>query len=384
MIDFTFTEEQEMFRQAAREFAEGVVAPKVAEMEETAQVNDTVLKGLGEAQMMALTIPEEYGGLGLGYTTRLIALEEIGRISVATTMMLQVFALGIEPIILFGTEEQKKKYLPALATGERLATVAVTEPTGGSDPASSRTSYVRDGDEYVLNGRKCFITNSHIADTITVLAKDAESDDPRAFSTFIVEKGMAGFRPTHEEHKVGMRGCNTGELTFEDCRIPKENLLGQEGKGMRVAMTAIGMVGRGGMVGCALGLHTACLEASLKFASERILYGKPISNLQMIQDKLAEMKIDLEAARLLGYRATAMQDQGQQAANEFAVAKYFSTTVAQKAARMAVDIHGGYGCMEEFAVSRYYRDAAVLGPSAGTSDIMKVIVARWILKPYKK
>ena len=384
MIDFTFSEEQEMFQQAAREFAETVVAPKVPEMEETAQVNDVVLKGLGEAEMMALTIPEEYGGLGLGYTTRLIALEEIGRISVATAMMLQVFALGIEPIILFGTEEQKKKYLPGLATGERLATVAVTEPGGGSDPACSRTAYFRDGDDYVLNGRKCFITNSHIADTVTVLAKDGESDDPRAFSAFIVEAGTEGFRPTHEEHKVGMRGCNTGELSFEDCRIPGENLLGPDGKGMRVAMAAIGMVGRGGMVGCSLGLHIACLEASLKYSSERILYGKPISNLQMIQNKLAEMKIDLEAGRLLGYRAAAMQDQGKQASNEFAVAKYFATEAAQKAAKMAVDIYGGYGCMEEFAVSRYYRDAAVLGPSAGTSDIMKVIVANWILRPYRK
>jgi alkylation response protein AidB-like acyl-CoA dehydrogenase len=384
MIDFTFTEEQEMFQQAAREFAETVVAPKVPEMEETAQVNDVVLKGLGEAEMMALTIPEEYAGLGLGYTTRLIALEEIGRISVATAMMLQVFALGIEPIILFGTEEQKKKYLPGLATGERLATVAVTEPGGGSDPACSRTAYFRDGDDYVLNGRKCFITNSHIADTVTVLAKDGESDDPRAFSAFIVEAGTEGFRPTHEEHKVGMRGCNTGELSFEDCRIPGENLLGQDGKGMRVAMAAIGMVGRGGMVGCSLGLHIACLEASLKYSSERILYGKPISNLQMIQNKLAEMKIDLEAGRLLGYRAAALQDQGQQASNEFAVAKYFTAEAAQKAAKMAVDIYGGYGCMEEFAVSRYYRDAAVLGPSAGTSDIMKVIVANWILRPYRK
>jgi len=384
MIDFTFTEEQEMFRQAAREFAETVVAPRVPEMEETAQVNQTVVQGLGEAEMMALTIPEEFGGLGLGYTTRLIALEEIGRVSLATAMMLQVFALGIEPILLFGTEEQKKKYLPGLATGERLATVAVTEPGGGSDPACSRTAYFRDGDDYVLNGRKCFITNSHIADTITVMAKDAESDDPRAFSAFIVEKDMEGFRPTHEEHKVGMRGCNTGELSFEDCHIPAENLLGLEGKGMRVAMSAIGMVGRGGMVGCALGLHTACLEASLKYASERILYGKPISALQTIQNKLAEMKIDLEAGRLLGYRAAAMQDQGQEASNEFAVAKYFTTEAAQKAAKAAVDIHGGYGCMEEFDVSRYYRDAAVLGPSAGTSDIMKVIVAGWILRPYRK
>ena len=377
MIDFTFTEEQELFRQAAREFAETKVASRIPEMEETGRVNDEVVKALGEAEMMAITIPEEYGGLGLGYVARLIALEEIGRVSVATAMMLQVFALGIEPIVSFGSEEQKKKYLPGLATGERLATVAVTEPTGGSDVKGGRTSYKKDNGGYVINGRKCFITNSHIADTITVLAKDEENPD--IFSTFIVEGGMEGFRPGHREHKVGMRGCNTGELIFENCRVPKENLLGPEGKGMRVAMAAIGGVGRGGMVGCALGLHTACLEASVKFANERVLYGKPISKLQAIQIKLAEMKIDLDAGRLLGYRAAAMQDQGQRSSNEFAVAKYFTTEAAQKAAKMAVDIHGGYGCMEEYAVTRYWRDAAVLGPSAGTSDIMKVIIARWVL-----
>ena len=377
MIDFTFTEEQELFRQAAREFAETKVAPRVPEMEETGKVNDEVVKALGEAEMMAITIPEEYGGLGLGYVARLIALEEISRVSVATAMMLQVLALGIEPIIRFGSEEQKKKYLPGLAKGKRLATVAVTEPTGGSDPKGGRTSYKKDGDDYIINGRKCFITNSHIADTITLMAKDEENPD--AFSTFIVEKGMEGFRPGHKEHKVGMRGCNTGELIFENCRIPRENLLGPEGKGMRVAMSAISEVGRGGMVGCALGLQAACLEAAVKFAHERILYGRPISKLQTIQNKLAEMKIDLEAGRLLGYRAAAMQDRGQRAGNEFAVAKYFTTEAAQKAAKMAVDIHGGYGCMEEFAVTRYWRDAAVLGPSAGTSDIMKVIIARWVL-----
>ncbi len=382
MMDFT--EEQEMLRQAAREFAETQVAPKIPEMEETGRVNDELVKALGAAEMMALTIPEEYGGLGLGYTARLIALEEIGRVSVATAMMLQVLGLGIEPIIKFGTEEQKQKYLPGLATGERLATVAVTEASGGSDPSGSRSTYKKDGDDYILNGRKVFITNSHIADTIVVLARDKEDESGRAFSCFIVEGGTGGFKATHREHKVGMRGCNTGELSFENCRVTKEDLLGVEGKGMRVAMAAIGDVGRGGMVGCALGLQTACLEASLKFASERILYGKPISNLQTIQNKLAEMKIDLDAGRLLGYRAAAMQDKGMRASNEFAVAKYFTTEAAQKAAKVAVDIHGGYGCMEEFAVTRYYRDAAVLGPSAGTSDIMKVIVARWILKPYRK
>ncbi len=377
MIDFTFTDEQEMFRKAAREFAENRVAPFVSEMERTGKVPPDLIKALAEAEMLAITIPEEHGGLGLGFVARMIALEEISRVSVATAMMLQVFALGIDPIVRFGTEAQKKKFLPLLATGERLASVAVTEPTGGSDPTGGRTTYSKDGDSFVITGRKCFITNAHIADTLTVLAKD--ENDPKAFSAFIVEKGTEGFKATHEENKVGMKGCNTGELSLEKCRVTADSLLGQEGKGLRVTMSAIGDVGRGGMVGCALGLHAACLEASIKFSKERVLYGKPISNLQTIQNKLAEMRIDLEAGRLLAYRAAAMQDRGEMSSNEFAVAKYFTTEAAQKAAKMAVDIHGGYGCMEEYAVSRYLRDAFVLGPSAGTSDIMKVIIARWTL-----
>jgi alkylation response protein AidB-like acyl-CoA dehydrogenase len=377
MIDFTFTEEQELFRKAASEFAETQIAPHVPTMEETGREWEPVIKGLCDAEMMAITIPEEYGGLGLGYVERLIALEEIARVSVATAMMMQVGALGIEPFIKFASEEQKKRYLPGLATGERFATVAVTEPTGGSDPKGCRTTYKKGNGSYILNGRKCFITNSHIADTQVVMAVD--DNDCDAFSVFIVEKGMDGFKPTHEEHKVGMRGCNTGEIELKDCEVPAENLLGVEGKGMRVAMAAISDVGRGGMVGCALGLQKACLDASVKFANERILYGKPISRLQAIQFKLADMKIDLEAGRLLGYRAAAVQDKGERSGNEFAVAKYYTTEAAQRAAKMAVDIHGGYGCMEEYAVTRYLRDAFVLGPSAGTSDIMKVIVSRWVL-----
>jgi alkylation response protein AidB-like acyl-CoA dehydrogenase len=377
MIDFTFTEEQEMFRKAAREFAETSVAPHVEEMEKTGEVSDEVVKALGTAEMMALTIPEDFGGLGLGYTARMIALEEISRISVATAMMLQVFALGIEPILQFGSDELKKKYLPGLANGERLSTTAVTEATGGSDPTGIRTSYKKDGDDFIVNGRKCFITNSHIADTINILTKS--EDDPKLFCVFTIDKDMDGWRATHKEHKVGMRGCNTGELAFENLRIPKSQLLGEEGKGLRVSMSAIGDIGRGGMVGCALGLQAACLEESVKFANERVLYGKPISALPAIQNKLAEMKIDLEAGRLLAYRATAMQDSGQRSSNEFAVAKYFTCEAAQKAAKMAVDIHGGYGCMEEYAVTRFLRDSFVLGPSAGTSDIMKVIISRWVL-----
>jgi alkylation response protein AidB-like acyl-CoA dehydrogenase len=377
MIDFTFTEEQDLFRKAARDFAETKLAPLVPLMEETGREWDPAIKAICEAEMMAITIPEEYGGLDLGYVERLIALEEIARISVATAMMMQVGGLGIEPILKYGNDEQKKKYLPGLASGEHFATVAVTEATGGSDPKGCRTSYKKENGAYILNGRKCFITNSHIADTQVVLAVDEE--DPEVFSTFIVESGMKGFKATHEEHKVGMRGCNTGEIELKDCQVPAGNLLGEEGKGMRVAMAVISDVGRGGMVGCAMGLQVAILEASVKFANERTLYGKPISKLQAIQFKLADMKIDIEAGRLLGYRAAAVQDSGQRSGNEFAVAKYYTTEAAQRAAKMAVDIHGGYGCMEEYAVTRYLRDSYVLGPSAGTSDIMKVIVSRWVL-----
>ena len=361
MIDFTFTEEQEMFRKAAREIAETQIAPHVAEMEETGEV----------------TVPEEFDGLGLGYTERMIAVEEISRVSVAAGMMLQVFALGIEPIVKFGSDELKKKYLPGLASGERLSTTAVTEATGGSDPTGIRSSYKKDGEDFILNGRKCFITNSHIADTITVLAKD--EDNPKAYCAFVLDKDMPGWKATHKEHKVGMRGCNTGELAFENCRVPASQLLGIEGKGLGVTMAAIGDVGRGGMVGVALGLQAACLEESIKFANQRILYGKPIAALQTIQNKLADLRIDLEAGQLLGYRAVAMQDKGQRSSNEFAVAKYYTTEACQRAAKIAVDIHGGYGCMEEYPVSRYLRDSYVVGPSAGTSDIMKVIIARWVL-----
>lgn len=377
MIDFTFTEEQDLFRKAAREFAETKLAPHVPEMEETGSGWEPVIKELGEAEMMAITIPEEYDGLGLGYTIRMIALEEIARVSVATAMMMQVGGLGIDPIILFGTKDQKTKYLPGLASGERFATVAVTEPSGGSDPKGCHTSYKKQNGHYVLNGRKCFITNSHIADIQVVLAND--EDNREAYSTFILEKGMDGFEATHEENKVGMRGCNTGEIEMKDCEVPAENLLGPEGKGMRVSMTAISETGRAGMVGCALGLHTACLEAAIQFANDRILYGKPLNKLQAQQFKIADIKIDLEAGRLLGYRASATHDKGERAGNEYAVAKYFTTEAAQRAAKMAADMHGGYGCMEEFAVTRYLRDSFVLGPSAGTSDIMKVIVSRWAL-----
>jgi len=374
MIDFTFTQEQEEFRKQIQDFVQSKVAPKVKEMEETKSVNADVLQALKDAKLMGITIPKEYGGLGLGYVARLIALEEIAKVSPGVAMMLQIFALGIEPIVKFGNSEQKQRFLPGLATGERLATVSVTEVSGGSDPTSIETTYTKDGEYYILNGRKIMLTNAPIANTITVLAKDP--NNPKAFSTFVVENNFEGFKLGKEWHEIGFRGCSVGEILLNNCKVPKENLLGEEGKGMRVAMSAIGDVGRGGMVGVALGIMDACLDQSVKFANRRILYGKPISNLQTIQNKIAQMRLDLEAGRLLGYRAASMQDKGQRCDVEFAMAKYYTTEAAQRAVKMAIDIHGGYGTTEESVLSRYLRDAATLGPSAGTSDIMLYIIAR--------
>ncbi len=376
MVEFQFTEEQEMLRKAAREFAEQVVAPLVPKMEETDETPEEIIKGMGERDLLAVTIPPEYGGLGLGHVARVIVLEEVARVSVATAMMLQVFHLGIDPILVFGTEEQKKKYLPALARGERLATVAVTEATGGSEPTACQTEARLEGDHYVLNGRKVFITDVHLADVQVVFTRTGEKE----FTTFILEKGMEGFRPGRYEHKVGMKGCDTGELILDNCVVPKENMLGKPGDGLKVALAGISETGREGIAGCALGLLQACLESSTKFANERILYGRPIAKLQGIQWKIAEMAVNLEAARLLTYRAAAMRDKGQRCDVEMAQAKYFVTEAAARAAKDTCDIHGGYGVMNEYAAQRYLRDAQVLIPSAGTSEIMRIVIARAALK----
>ncbi|WP_022669656.1 acyl-CoA dehydrogenase family protein [Hippea alviniae] len=374
MIDFTFTEEQEIFRKKVAEFTEKKIKPKVREMEEKKVALPEVVEALKDEKLTGIFIPKEYNGLGLGYTERLIALEEIAKVSPGVAMMLQIFGLGIEPILKFGNDEQKQKYLPGLAVGEKLATVAVTEATGGSDPTGIKTTYKKEGDFYILNGRKIMLTNAPIANTFVVLAKDSEN--PKAFSTLIIEDTFEGFRRGKEWHEIGLHGCSVGEILLENCKVPASNLLGQEGKGMRVAMSAIGEVGRGGMVGVALGIMDTLLKITVNFSKKRILYGKPISNLQTIQNKIAEMRLDLEIGRLLGYRATSIQDKGQRSDLEFAMAKYFTTEAAQKAAKMAVDIQGGYGVTEEAVVTRFLRDSFVLGPSAGTSDIMKVIIAR--------
>ncbi len=373
-MDFELSSEQQLLRQSAQEFAVNRIAPLVEQMEQDGKFPTELIPALGEAGFFGITVPQEYGGLGLGYLARTIVLEEIARVSCAVAMAMQVFHLGIEPIIAFGTEEQKRALLPGLAKGERLATVAVTEAGGGSDPAGAQTRARQENGEWILDGRKVFITNAHLADVVTVLARTA--DDPPRFAAFLVEKGFPGFRAGREEHKVGMKGCDTGEIILDGCRVPADHLLGKDGDGLKIALKAISDAGRSGMAACAVGVLRAALEAATEYSEKRILYGKPISRLQGIQWKLADMACDLEAARLLAYRACWLKDQGRRSDAEMAQSKLFATEAAIRAAKDAVDIFGGYGCMMEYPVQRYYRDAILLGPSAGTSDVMRIVVAR--------
>lgn len=380
-MDFQFSSQQELLRKSIREFAEGAVGPKVAHMEETDDVPWDLYKEMAKQGYMGILIPKEYGGSAMGHQARMIMLEEVGRVSAAAAMALQIFHLGTVPIIEFGSEAQKKKYLPGLAKGERLSTLAVTEATGGSDPTGIQTSAKLQGDHYVMNGRKCFITHGHVADTITVMAKTGEG--PKGFSAFIVEKTSPGFKPGRKEKKFGLHGCNTGEIAFENCMVPKENLLGNEGDGLKVSMAAISEVGRAGMTGCGLGVINACLEASVKFANQRVLGGKPIAQLQAIQWMISDIYMDLETSRLLAYRASWMKDQKIRCDVDMAMAKYYATEAAVRCAKKAVDIHGGYGYMMEYPVQRYYRDAEILIASAGTSEIQRIVMARKALTMYK-
>lgn len=381
-MDFQFTQEQELLRKGVREFAEKIIAPRVQEMEETQEAPIDIYKAMGQNGFFAVGIPKQYGGLEMGATGRVIVIEEISRISAAVGMATQVFYLGIAPFLEGASEEQKQKYLPFLAKSEKLATVAVTEATGGSDPTGIVTEAKKEGNNYLLNGRKIFITNSHEADLITVVARTNEN--PLQFSAFLVEKGMPGFKPGRKEHKLGFHGSTTGELIFENCVVPEGNLIGNEGDGLKVALKAISETGRCGMAGVALGILARCLEEAVKFASERILGGKPISVHQAIQARITDIRIALESSRLLTYRAAWLKDQGMRCDVEFAMAKYFSTEVAVQCAKKTVDIHGGYGVMKEFAAQRLYRDAQMLIPSAGTSDIQMIVIARDSLKKAKK
>ena len=373
-MEFGFTPEQEMLRKSLREFAEAEIKPKVQNMDETGKVPMDILEKMAKLGFMGVMIPREYGGLGMGHMARTIMLEEIGRISAAMANTLQIVHLGISPIVTDGTEEQKKKWLPLLARGEKLSTFALTEPTGGSDVMGTQTTAKLQGDEYVINGRKCFITNSHLAGVLGIVAKTGEGS--KGLTAFVVQSDFPGFRPGREENKFGLRGCNTGELVLENCRVPKENVIGKEGDGLRIALSAISNVGRPGITCAALGIVRSCLEEAVRYSKQRVLYGKPISELQGVQWNLTDIYMDYEASRLLTYYSAWLRDKGERCDAENAMAKFWAAEAAVRCAKKTIDVFGAYGCMKELAPQRLLRDAELLIAGAGTSDIMRLVMAR--------
>jgi len=381
-MDFQFSEREEMLRKSVREFAENEVTPKIDSMEETGEFPMELLEPMGKLGITGIITPTEYDGVGMGYVARTIVLEELGRVSAAMPMALQVHHMECAALNDFGTDEQKKKYLPPLAKGETMGCVAVTDPTGGSDLGGIKTSAELKGDVYILNGRKCFITNTHTADAWVVIARTAEG--AKGLSAFIVDKDLPGAKLGRKENKFGLRGANTGELVFDNCEVPKKNLLGQEGGGLAVAIKTISETGRTGMAATALGILTAAYEEAGKFASERVLYGKPIASLQAIQFHMAEIYTQLEICRLLCYRAVWLKDQNMRCDNEAAMSKYYTCEAATIAAKKAIEIHGSYGIMKEYAVQRLFRDAMVTIPAGGTAEIAKVVLARAALAPFRK
>ncbi len=381
-MDFAFTEREEMLRKAVREFAEAEIPPKMEAMEETGEFPVDLLKPMAQVGITGIITPPEFGGVGMGYVARTIVLEELGRVCAAFPMALQVHHMACAALNDFGSDEQKKKYLPRLAAGETMGVVAVTDPSGGSDLIGMKTAAELKGDKYILNGRKCFITNSHLANFWIVIAKTGEG--AKGLSAFIVDKDTPGAKPGRKENKFGLRGANTGELVFDNCEVSKENLIGQEGQGLGVALKTISETGRTGMAATALGILQAVYEEAGKFASERILYGKPIGTLQAIQFFMAEIYTQLDICRLLNYRANWMKDQNMRCDTETGMAKYYTCNAAVDAAKKAIEIHGSYGIMKEYAIQRLFRDAMVTVPAGGTAEVAKTGIGRAALAPFKK
>lgn len=373
-LDFKLNAQQEMLKKTVRQFAEEEIAPLVDEMEINDQTPPDLVRKMGEQGFFGVTVPLEYGGTGMGHVARVIMLEEIARISAAIAMSLQVLQIGVGMMMEMGNSEQKIRYSPALAQGKILITPAFTESSGGSDLEGMSTKVVDKGEYYSIDGRKVFITNSHLADVTIIIAKYEGS---KRFGAFLVEKGEKGFRPGRVEKKIGLFGCYNGEIILDNCQVPKQNLFGEKGRGLSVALRGISNYGRTGMAGSALGLMQASLEAAIKFAQERTLYGRAISNLTPIQFKIAEIYAELEASRLMAYYTAWLIEQGSKKSDTQAAAtKFFTTEAALRCTRKTMDIYGAYGCIKDYPVERYYRDAQLLISADGTSDIKRIIVGR--------
>ena len=379
-MDFDVTEEQLQITRLAREFAESEIAPHALEWDEAQEFPVDVMKKLAQLGFLGVLVPQEYGGAGLGYIEYVSIIEEISRVDGAIGLSVAAHnSLCSNHILTFGTEAQKRRYLPGLASGQWLGAWGLTEPEAGSDASGTQTTAGRDGDGYVLNGSKTFTTHGTYGDVFVLMAVTDRSRENRGISAFIIEKGTPGMRAGKKENKLGCRASDTSEVILENCRIPAENLLGQEGEGFINCLEILDG-GRISIAALAVGMAQGALDASLKYAKQRRQFGQPISEFQAIQWKLADMATEIEAARLLTYRAAVLKNQKKRSTKESSMAKLYAGEVSVRVANEAIQIHGGYGYVKEYPVEKFYRDAKICTIGEGTSEIQRLVIARQLLK----
>lgn len=378
-MNFELNEEQQMVRETIRDFAETEIKPGVMERDEKAEFPTEVIKKLGDLGFMGMQVPEIYGGTEMDALSYAITLEEIARIDASTCVIMSVNnSLFSNPILHFGSEFLKQKYLPLTSSGEKLGAYSLSEPQSGSDAKAMLTTATREGDSYVLNGVKNWVTNGISCDFVVVFAKTDKDAGHKGISAFVVEKGLPGFTTGKKEDKLGIRGSDTCELIFENCRIPAENLIGEEGQGFKIALATLD-VGRIGIASQALGIAQGALERSVQYAKQREQFGKPIGSFQGIGFKLADMATRVDAARLLVYRAAWMKEKGMKIGEKASMAKVFAGDTAMYVTTEAVQIHGGYGYIREFEVERMMRDAKITQIYEGTNEIQRVVISRHLL-----
>jgi alkylation response protein AidB-like acyl-CoA dehydrogenase len=379
-MDFRLTDEQLDLQRSVHDFAQREIAPHVMEWDEAQAWPGDVVRALGEMGLLGVIFPTEYGGAGLGYIEYSIAIEELARVDASIGLIVAAHnSLCTNHIFQSGNEAQRRRYLPKLASGEWIGCWALTEPHSGSDAAAARSTAVRDGDSWVINGSKTFITNGHHADVCVCMAVTDRGAAKRGISAFIIEKGTPGFRAGKKENKLGMRASDTAELIFEDCRVPAENLLGAEGEGFVDALRTLDG-GRISIASLALGIAQGAFDAARRYAVERRQFGKPIAEFQAIQWKLADMNTEIDAARLLTRRAAWLKDTGCPVTRESAMAKLYAAEAAVRAADECVQIHGGYGFIKDYPAEKFYRDVKLCTIGEGTSEIQRMVIARELLK----
>ncbi|MBM7095551.1 acyl-CoA dehydrogenase [Bacillus sp. H-16] len=378
-MELRWNEEQEMMRKMVRQFAEEKVSKAVQRMEETDEFPAEIVKEMGSLGLMGIPIKEEYGGAGMDFTSYILAIHELSKVSATLGVVLSVHtSVGTNPILDFGNEEQKKRYVPKLASGEYIGAFALTEPGSGSDAAGMKTTAVKKDDHYILNGSKVFITNAGAAQTYIVFAKTDPTAGVKGISAFIVEKDTPGFTVGAKEKKMGLHGSNTSSLSFEDAKVPVENLLGEEGEGFKIAMANLNF-GRIGIAAQALGIAEAALEYATAYAKERKQFGRSIGSQQGVAFKLADMATKVEAAKLLTYRAANLKEHGRSCGMEASMAKMFASDTAMKVATEAIQVLGGYGYVKEYPAERFFRDAKVTQIYEGTNEIQHLVISKALL-----